>query len=465
MNNVKPFSRNHQHDDQQSGFMLVALLVTIFFIMLAAIPTAQLAISNLQQASVELYRLNTQFAADAGLDDAIQRLNQDPTFTGTTATLLEDSTTKTTYETTLTDDPVDPFKKYISVTARTLAPKTNPTPRVQRKFEVELRGVSGGNFSVVTGVGGLNMTNNSKIVGGNVYVNGAIDMSNSAQIGLTSNPVNVKAAHQSCPSPPDATYPRTCASGENGQPISLVNSAKIYGEVKGTNQTNGAGMSNPGLVSGSVSALALPPEDRPGQVAAVVSNMTGSAASCSNNAIQTWPANLKITGDVTISNGCDVTVEGNVWITGSLRLTNSSQLIVKNGLSAPPVIMIDASSGLDIGNNSLLKSNNSATPVGFRIITYWSEAACSPDCLDVTGVDLYASQGETTIDLSNGASGPNTEFYARWSQVEISNSGNIGALVGQTVKMSNSGTITFGTNVSGVGGIVAWVVESYKRSF
>lgn len=452
--------------DTQAGFMLVALLVTCFFITLVTIATAQLVLSNLQLATVELYRVNTQFSADAGLDAAVQALNQDSTWTGSGGeiTLMEDTTTKTTYETALTND-TDPLKKFIAVTARTYAPKTNSTPRVQRKYEVQLRGVGGGNFSVVTGVGGLSMSNNSKIVGGNVYVNGTIEMSNSAQIGLTSNPVNVKAAHQSCPDPPDGTYPLPCASGESGQPISLQNSAKIYGEVKANNQTNSAGMFSPGLVSGSVLPADLPPEDRVGQVAAISNNMTGSAAGCTNNATRTWPANLKITGDVSVSNGCDITVEGNVWITGKLRLTNSSQLIVKNGLTTPPVIMIDGEDGLEIGNNSLLKSNTNATPIGFRIITYWSEAACSPDCANVTGQDLYNSRDRTTIDLTNGASGPNTEFYARWSQVEISNSGNIGALVGQTVKMTNSGTITFGTSVTGIGGIVAWVVESYKRTF
>jgi hypothetical protein len=83
----------------------------------------------------------------------------------------------------------------------------------------------------------------------------------------------------------------------------------------------------------------------------------------------------------------------------------------------------------------------------------------------VTGTDLYNGRNTTTIQLSNNAEGPNTEFYARWSRVQLSNGGNIGALVGQTVELNNSAAVTFGTEVSGVSGVVGWVIDSYKRDF
>lgn len=453
---------NKANKDQ--GFLLVSLLVVTFFIVSAALITSQLALSNLRSSTVEYYRLNSQLAADAGLDRGVYELNQDGDWTGTTEQILyEDTGSKTTYETTVVND-TDPFVKYLRVTGKTYSPKTSATPRVERQYEVKLRGVGGGSYSVVTGVGGLIMSNNSKIVGGNVFVNGEIRMSNSSQIGLTTSPVNVKAAHQNCPNPPDATYPRVCNSGENGQPITLNNSAKIYGEVQATNQTNGSGMSNPGLVSGSPAPGDLPSHDRAAQVAAVATTQSASTASCSSGT-KTWPANLKITGNVSVSNSCNVTVEGDVWITGTLNVSNSAQVIVSNSLSSPPAVMIDGSGGLNISNNSLLKSNASVTPVGFRMITYWSSASCSPGCADVTGMDLYNSRNSTTISINNSAAGPQTEFYARWSRVSVSNGGNVGALVGQTVELSNSGTITFGTSVTGVGGVSAWIVDSYKRTF
>ncbi len=455
---------------EQPGFALVALLITIFFVASAGIVTAQLALSNLLLASVEYYRVNTQFAADAGLDDAIQHLNTDQTYTGTGAETdfytAPSNAFKTTYQTTIADDPGgDPYVKYLDVDAKAYTPATNTSsPRIERKFQIKLRGVSGGSFSVVTGVGGLYMSNNAKIVGGNVYVNGEIQLSNSAQIGLTTNPVNVRAAHMICPVPATAAYPRVCGVGENGQPISMSVNAKIYGNVQATNQTTGTNMFSPGLQAGSPAPSALPTHDRDALKAAISSTITGASAGCSSGT-KTWAANTKITGNVSISGSCKVTVSGDIWITGNLTMGNTSQLIVANGLTTAPVLMLDGSAGLNMDQSSALVSNTNATPVGFRVVTYWSAASCSPECSDVTGTDLYNSRNTSTISLSNSASGPQTEFYARWSRVTINNSGNIGALVGQTVQLSNSGTITFGATVTGGFGISAWVVNTYKRTY
>jgi hypothetical protein len=450
----------------QRGFLVPVIM--IFLLAFVSVGTATLVLvnSNSNISQGEKYRLHAQLAADAGSDASIQELNTNASWSGTAeTTVMSNSSTRTTYSSTITDDAIDPLKKTLTVTGRAYSPATSTTARSERKYEIALRGVGGGSYAVVTGVGGLYMQNSSKIVGGDVYVNGVISLKNSAQIGLTTSPVSVKAAHQNCPVVPDATYPRACASGENGQPISLLNTAKIYGEVRATNQTDGAGMSNTGLVAGaSVPPLPLPSHDREAQKTAVASTITAAAASCAGGT-KTWAADLKITGDVTISNGCKVTVQGDVWITGSLELSNSSEMKVTNGLAEPPEIMIDSSEGLDVSNSSKLSSNTNATPVGFRILTYWSAAPCTPECADVTGVALADGRDDVTIELNNGSSGPNTEFYARWSAVELSNSGNVGAVVGQTVSLTNSATITFGTPVSGASSPSAWVVSSYRRLY
>ncbi|HEU5187583.1 MAG TPA: pilus assembly PilX N-terminal domain-containing protein [Candidatus Saccharimonadales bacterium] len=446
---------------ENQGFVLVTLLVIVTLIVITALATSQLALSNLQQATVDQQRLNTQFSADAGIDAAIVQLNQDANYTGSAGELqlFEDARSKTTYQTTVTN--VDDDTKLLDVVAKVYSPKTATTPRVTRQFQVELRGVGGGSYSVVTGVGGLFMSNNAKIVGGNVYINGELQMSNSAQIGLSTNPLDVRVANQRCPVPPDATYPRVCNSGESGQPVTISGSAKIYGNVQATHQTNGAGMQSPGLVAGSPPAQPLPTHDRGAQTGAVATTITGSSAGC-NNGTKTWAANTKITGDVTVSGTCQVTVQGDVWITGTITVRNSGKLIVNNGLITPPVIMIDGASGISLRNAAELASNSGA--IGFRVVAYHSAAACSPDCADVTGTDLYNSRNLVTVSMENSASGPNTEFFARWSRVQINNAGNIGALVGQTVELKNSATVVFGTTVGG-STPQTWVVQSYRRDF
>lgn len=454
---------NSKKQLSKQGSVIVTLLIIMPFLLLIVAQYTQQGINSLFLARVDQYRSHAQLASDAGVDLALQEINIDNNWPGTPGIieLHNADSIKTSYEVSVTANNAD--SKTISSTGRTYK-STNPSVAISSvTIQVDLRAVRAGAFSVVSGVGGLYLSNSAKIVGGDVFVNGEINLSNSAQIGLTTNSVKVDVAHQNCPNPPDATYPRVCGFGENGQPITLNNSSKIYGTVRANNQTNGSSMLNPGLVAGSgVAAQPLPPHDRAAQKAAAippVAPYNGDWSCSSGN--YTWPANLKIAGNVTISNSCKVTVSGDVWITGNLETKNSAQLIVSNTLGGTkPSIMVDGQTA-QFNNSSKLVSNSSNT--GFQVINYWSQAGCSPDCPDVTGQDLYNSRNVTTIKLDNSAEGPHTIFYSRWTRVQISNSGQIGALVGQTVELKNSGTLTFGTSV-GVGNTY-WVIDGYQRSF
>lgn len=448
----------------QIGSILLPFIIVIPFLILIVASYIDLTVNNFNLARKDQFHTDSQLAADAGADYAMGQISLDQSWAGTggEVTLHNDSDYKTTYQVTETDNSAD--SKTLTSIGRSYHPASATSPITSVTIKVDLRPVRSGLFSVVTGVGGLHMNNNSKITGGDVFVNGEVTLNNSAQIGLTTSPVNLSVADQVCPNPADSTYPRVCNNGENGQPITINNLAHIYGTVKANNQTSGAGMSNLGLTAGSgVSPQALPSYDRNTQKAAVTTTITGTAASCSgNNTTLTWAANTKITGDVSISNKCAVTVQGNVWITGSLSVSNSAKLVVADTLgTTKPVIMIDGQNGATFSQSATLASNTSST--GFEIITYWSKASCSPDCTDVTGTDLYNSRSVQTITLSNSASGPQTIFYSRWTEVEVNNSGQIGALVGQLVDISNSGTITFGTSTGTQ--TTTWVISGYRRSF
>jgi hypothetical protein len=447
--------------NNQSGSILLLFLITLPFLILVSMYYMKLSLTSFQVARFDQLHTEAQLAADAGADYAIEAFSQDNTWNGTSGevTLHSDSKLRTTYAVTISGDNTS---KTLSVTGRTYWPVSATTANRSVKINVDLKPVSNGTFSVISGEGGLYMSNKAKIVGGDVFVNGEINLSNSAQIGLSTAPVNVKVANLRCPNPPDATYPRVCGSGENGQPVTVANTAHIYGEVKATGQTNGSGMSNTGLVTGStVAPQSLPTYDRAAQKAAVAQTITGTAASCSGNSTLTWQANTKITGDVTIGTKCKVTVLGDVWITGNLVTNNTSQIVVADSLGATiPHIMVDGSAGASFNQSSALVSNASGT--GFEILTFYSNSGCSPDCSSVTGTALANSRTITTISLNQSATAPNAIFYAYWSQVSIGNSGQIGALIGQTININNTGTITFGTSTS-TGGQTVWIVKDYRR--
>ncbi len=454
----------------QKGSLLIPLIVIVPMLLLILTSYMSLNVTSFKLARRDQQRTHAQFAVDAGAEIGVQSVNDDNAWTGTggEVTLHNDGSTRTTYQITVVDNGTE--NKTMTIIGRAFRPTSSTTAESTVTLAISLRAVRSGLYSVVSGVGGLIMSNSSKILGGDVFINGKVTLSNSAQIGLTSSPVNLSVAHQSCPNPATATYPVVCNNGENGQPITFNNTAHIYGTVKANNQTDGTSMSLPGLQTphclvptagpNCITPEALPPHDRDAQKAAIATTITGASAGCSSGT-KTWAANLKITGDVTISNSCKVTVSGNVWITGKLEIKNSAEIIVSNALgTTQPVVMIDGASA-EFSNSSVLRSNASST--GFKIITYRSNASCSPDCADVTGTDLYNSQSNTTIQLDNSASGPNTIFYSRWTKVLVKNSGQIGALVGQTVELSNSGTITFGSSTGT--GTVFWVIDSYRRQF
>jgi Tfp pilus assembly protein PilX len=461
--------------NQQSGFILPVLLITGVAIVLMITAVASESVTNHTVASHGNFALHAQMAADAGLDDAMNKINTVSNWTGTggQTTLLNDAATnvKTTYEVSVADG-ADTAHKTLTVTARAFSPTTATTPKVTRKYDMDIQAVTSGNgpTSVSSGVGGLILNANAKISGGDVVVNGKVTMSNNSQIGLSTNAVNVRVAHQSCPNPANSTYPQVCGAG-NGEPISMGNTAKIYGNVQAKNQTTGTNMFNPGLVtcaSTNCDPVTLPSFDRTGfknTVNASGQTLTAAQASTCSGGIVNWPANVKITGNVSTPNNCTVKINGNVWITGSLTPGNNGKLTVQNGVGATmPDVVVDGSGGLTLSNNATVITNSSGT--GIEFLTFWSAASCSPDCSSVTGTDLFSSQNTQTINLANNGAAPGSILYAYWSKVTVSNNGAIGAVAGQTVQLSNNAVINFTSSVPGSDNrVTTWVKRGYMRVY
>lgn len=453
----------------QQGFVLSVFTITVILVSLMLTSITSAAALNYRRAVLEVYNVNAQITADAGLDAALIELALDENWTGSggEVELLNQDSIRTTYETSISDGPTANFK-VIGVTARTYAPSDSTDPSVTRRYEIDVEAVTSGTgpSSVVSGVGGLVLNNNAKISGGDVVVNGTISISNNAQVGLSTNPVNVRVAHQSCPVPPNDDFPKVCAPNENGQPISIGANGRIYGDVRATNQTNGAKMFSPGLIAGQTFApVSLPDYDRDAHKAAVDVVQSPGVAGCSNNQTKTWPANLRITGDISLANNCTIVVSGNVWIEGDLRTGNNTTFeIAETNGSTNPVIMVDGEDGLALGNNTEIIPNSSGS--GMEVITFWSAAGCSPDCEEVTGSDLKDSQGRVTINLNNNGSAENSVFYARWSKVRVANNGGLGAVAGQTVELSQNAVISFTASVPGSDNLITtWVKRGYMRVY
>ncbi len=467
-------ARRSRHVEQ--GFIMGTLLVLIIVLSFLMVAITQSAIGNWQSATKESARTNATFAADAGVDYGINQLNQDNTWSGTAGEVdvLNNATIRTTYEVTAVDGSL-PNRKIVQSTGRSYRPATSTTPFATRIFEAELHGLVSENTSLVAGVGGLVMRNSSKIVDGAVFSNGTIFMEGTAQIGTNTNPLQVFVANRVCPIPADATFPEYCAVGENNDPIEIDSpNSFIYGEVSANHQFDDSNMINvdfPALSSivadSGVVAQDLPVHDRAAMIAAMPSGSGTSAASASctsNNGTKIWGPNEKITGDVVVSKKCTVEIRGDVWIDGTLEMRNQGAVEVADSLGANrPVIMIDGEDGFSMSQSAALTQNAAGSNV--NIITYWSDAACSPDCADVTGADLENSQDVTTIDIVNAGSAAEAVFYAKWSKTIVRNSVDLGAIIAQTIELQQSAALAFGSSLPGFTPKTTWIKKGYLRVY
>lgn len=464
--------------DQRGMILTIVILVgAAFSIMSLAI--AQFSLAHFTTARRGVIQLDALALAEAGADDFMYNINQSSSYGSTCPTYSAPTTLhndavkgKGTYETCVQNGSISGEKIVFSI-GKIYLPTTAAAPASTRKIKIVIINSTPSIYAIQTGPGGLILGNNVIIGNGEVYVNGRITMGNNSQIGTLATPTKVWAATHACPSgaSPGPTYPLLCTSG--AQPISGGNSnTHIYGEVKGNSigSWSDSRYTNPGIVlpTSGVPATGLPPFDRTAIKNAVnASGQTLTAAQASDcpGGVENWPANVKITGNIDLPNGCTITVNGDVWLTGNFDDgTSSNNAIIKpaNALSSQVTIMIDGSGGFRPGNNWVLAAN--PLGVGFKVVTTWADAACSPDCTALNGNDLKNSEGDLTINLSNGFSGASgTTFYARWTKVRLANNGTVGSLVGQTVELSNNGNLSF--NGSSGGGIPQWDVRYYEPIF
>lgn len=466
--------KKNMHRLLQKGFILPILIVTVLFVTLTITYVTSLSLTTYNLATRDVYKANAQMTADAALDTALSTINisgitaYTSTYTSE-ATLMTNGAMTTTYQIAV-NNTADATKKVIAVVART---KINGNTKSTRRYELDVQAVTSGNgpASVVSGVGGLILNNNSRISGGDVIVNGRVTVSNNAQIGLSTNPVNLRVANVSCPSPVTSAYPQVCTSG---QPITA--NGPIYANVQAQGQTVTTNMSMPGLTSSVFAPVTVPGYDRASHKAAVAATYAPGNTNIACG--KTWPANVKITGNVSLSNNCTVTLAGNVWITGNFTFGNNAKIVVSNTLGATrPIFMVDGSTGVTFGNNAVVTPNSTGTGVEF-ITTWWNTNTATNgnfncggiadpyDCTNVTGRALSTSQATTTINFSNNSTASNSILRTLWSRVSIANNGAIGAVAGQTVQLGNNAVINFTASISGSSNLVTiWTKRGYMRVY
>ena len=453
------------------GVVLITVLIVFLILTFVGLSLADLTLAQHARTTRNVSVSNSLLTAEAGVEQSLHTLNENTNFAGFAETEFFDSAVqgRGTYQSVVSTGS-GPNEKIITTTGRVYRHNETTNPISERKIRVTVVGTSSEGYSVYTGPGGLILSGSANITNSQVYVNGNITMSGAARIGTSAQPQTVRVAHQSCPtgSSPGPTYPQVCTSG---QPISMSGSSRIYGTVCATNQTTSnfgsasilPGSGGQGLVAGCVAPpVTMPAYDRAAHIAGMTTaaSASSSAYTCSGADTKTWPANLRLNGNVNLGGSCRLTINGNVYITGTFTIGGSARVTIANGAGTNrPVILADST--VSLGGSGTLVPNSSGTSV--HLISWRSTAPCNPNCTTVTGTSLRTSQATTTVDIGGSGNSPGAVFQAYWGRLVLGGSGTTGAGIGQTIDLSGAGTIVFGTTLSS--GESVWTIRSYQQDF
>ncbi len=458
----------------EHGMVLVSVIMVFGILLLIGTSLVSYTMSQQSLANARITTTNALMLAEAGIEQSMQELNQNDDFSGFTSEQVffnNQEQGRGTFVTTV-EDAAESNTKIIIATGTMYRFNQTDNPLSIRRVRVTVVGTTSEGYSVHTGPGGLILGGSANITNSDVFVNGTITMTGAARIGTHAQPLDVRVAHQVCPSGsnPGPTYPQVCSSD---QPISLQWSTYIYGDVCATNQTSAGpnpsgnilpGSTGQGLILGCVAPPVTPPSyDR----AAHISSMTTTGAGNNNTYVcnswpfdRTWPANLRLTGNVTIGGSCNLTINGNVYIEGSLTIDGAAQVRIADSIgNNRPVIVADGN--ITLGGSAQLIANSNGT--GAHFISFRTNAPCNPNCTSLSGTALKNSQTLETVRVGGAVNLPGMIFQSYWGKVTINGSGNVGAAAGQTIDMSGAGTITFGTSLSS--GERSWTITSYQHEF
>lgn len=459
----------------QRGTLIASVLIMMFVLLIVGISLMSYSVGQFIRVSDSVFEANAMQVAEAGIEQSLYELNLDDDFAGYPVEQVffdNDSQGRGVFTVTVSDIPDSEAKEIVS-TGKVYRRSGDSEPLSTRAIKVTVVGTESSGYSVHTGVGGLILGGSANITNTEVYVNGTITMTGSAKIGTHNQPAHVEVAHMSCPpgNNPGASYPKVCSQNESGQPISMAHSTNIFGTVCATNQTSVGpnnniqpGNGGEGLKLGCVAnPVSTPTYDRAGHLARVATSAPGNSGAyvCGPWPFdREWPANLQLTGNVTVNGSCDIVLKGDVHITGNLTLGGASRIRVDDSLGdVRPVIMVDGT--INVGGSAALITNSSGT--GIHFVSFKSSASCSPNCTSLTGNDLKASQNTETVFIGGGVNVPGMVFGAYWGKLRLGGSGTIGAAYGQTVDMSGAGTVVFGTTIAS--GSKTWAITSYQQIF
>lgn len=431
-----------------------ATLAIVFIVGLASMALA-LGVASIGGASLLIAENNKGskmaiYAAEAGVEDLISRLQQNPNLGvnapfSTNITLLENDSS---YVATVSALP-----------GERVATATGRFKDFEKVIEVKMSSASASvpfTHAVQTGFGGLEIGLGAEVkclapcTDGNVYSNGDIK-------GRSTNSSKISGSAW--------TNGSITGLGSGGGIGVLVTknasaSALVRCQVNGSRWATSTPSStcSGGTFTQTSSAppvIPLPAFDEAywkqqalagGEFVGDCDVLSGGSDDCTNGTGRVGP--IKITGNLNAFNGTTVTVSGPIWVTGDVNFDNG--VIVALGSNFTQIGTVMVTDGKLLNKNNVVYEQNGSARL-LSVSSYTGDATCESDIAipvaqNVEGLIAYAKNG--CIKLEENA------IYK-------------GAIAGEKIVLSNNSLVEYdpdlATAIFGVSAEGGWTISSWRE--
>lgn len=406
----------------ESGAVLLFTMVlfTIMILMMGAMATY--TASEVASHRISVNKEKALNIAEAGVEMAIWKLNNQAGYSGESNTSFGGGT----YDISVTT--VDSSKKTITVTSY-IPNNSNSTSSRTIKVNANIGTTTiSFHYGAQVGAGGLQMSNNSRIVG-SVFSGGNITGSGNATITndviVSGNGHNISGMDVN-----GNVLAYTCTNSVIDGNLTYVTGGTNNCSVNGTTSTQ----------SDEIATQPLPiSQDQidTWKGEALAGGTTGNLTLSGSQTMSLGPK--KITGDLSISNSAILTLTGPVYVTGNITISNSGKIKLASSYgSLGGVILSDGT--INPSNSSMLEGSGQNS--SYLLV-------------------LSTSASSSAITVSNSASG--AIFYANNGGINVSNNFSAREVTGYRLIMNNNATITYESGLadtffsSGPGG--SWEFE------
>lgn len=420
----------HKRDGQAA---LAAVIASLFISFSIGIGISAIAFLNIQRIQSNTQRIQSYYAAEAAMEDALLRaVGGELSYqTGVSQTMAVGSSTASTT---------------ITHSDNTLVIQSDGSRQAaKRKLRVLLAPAPGGtsfSYGAQVDAGGVLMENNA-IVEGNLYSNGSI-ISNSGNTQIRGD------AFVAGPTNKIGGVNITVDAHANRIENSTIGGDAYYQSIFNTS------------VSGDLYPGSADPEpgdtpidqakiDEWKSVAAAGGTIAGDYDLSGNNAASLGPR--KINGNLNIQNTAVLTMGGTIWVTGDVNLKNSGAIQLASSYGNKSGVMV-VDGVVTIENSFVLCGSE-----GFNGST------CNPPGNSYF-LMLSTNTGDPAINMK-GTATLNGVLYTANGTLAIENQGHIKGGTAYRLHLKNNAVITYDTGLinlnftQGPGGI--WVIQSWEE--